>query len=142
MDKSFELLESDHRNLLESYVRTVNDLDLDLANTIWGQSAVPSFIHPRGHERGWDTIKQSFYNDTMGLFSKRDLRLKEIVVTSLSEEVAFAEFYWDFDAEFPDGSPLTTEGRETQVWKKEESGWKILHVHYSGPATQEEGEGF
>ena len=142
VDKSLESLETDHRNVLENYVRTVNDLDLDLANSIWGQSVVPSFIHPRGHERGWEAIRQSFYVETMGLFSKRDLRLKDIVVTPLTDNVSFAEFYWDFDATFPDGSPLVTEGRETQVWKREDNAWKIVHVHYSGPATQEEGEGF
>jgi ketosteroid isomerase-like protein len=142
VDKSFELIDSKQRDLLESYVYTVNNLDLNLAATIWGQSAEPSFIHPRGHERGWEDVKQSFYIDTMGLFSTRDLRLKDIVITPLSEDVAFAEFYWDFDAAFPDGTPLVTEGRETQVWKKEEGEWKILHIHYSGPATQEEGEGF
>jgi len=44
-----------------------------------------------------------------------------------------AEFYWDFVAKLrKDGSPITTHGRETQVYRKMQDGWRLVHVHYSG----------
>jgi len=53
---------------------------------------------------------------------------------------AWAEFYWDFAAKFKkDGSPLTTHGRETQVYRKTADGWRLVHVHYSGmPVVEKE----
>jgi hypothetical protein len=40
------------------------------------------------------------------------------------------------DPEKHDGSPLKTEGRETQVLRKTDGRWELVHVHYSGmPAT-------
>jgi hypothetical protein len=56
---------------------------------------------------------------------------------------AWAEFYWDFVATVrKDGSTLTTTGRETQVHGREGQGWRIVHVHYSGPPVTGELQGF
>jgi hypothetical protein len=39
-----------------------------------------------------------------------------------------------------DGSPLTTQGRETQVYRKDNRRWRIVSVHYSDvPVTGETG---
>jgi ketosteroid isomerase-like protein len=58
-------------------------------------------------------------------------------------DTAWAEFYWDFVAKFrKDGSPLKTQGRETQVYRKDNQGWRIVHVHYSNMPVTGEREGF
>ena len=136
------VVDPEFQNVINTYLKTVNELDIGLAQSLWDSSDEISFIHPRGHEKGWDQVREAFYLGTMGLFTSRELRVKEISVHRLSDDVAQAEFYWDFNAVFEDGTPLTTEGRETQVWKKSDGNWRIVHVHYSGPATVEEGEGF
>lgn len=133
---------ADLRSLLDNYETAVNELDLDLAQKIWSQEEPITFIHPRGHQKGWNEIKKEFYLETMGTFSKRQLKIRDVSIQVLNEEAAWGDFYWDFQASFPDGKLLKSTGRETQVWKKEADGWKIIHVHYSGPPTQESGEGF
>jgi hypothetical protein len=61
--------------LVDAYFRSVISLDLDLASSVWLTSADVSFIHPRGHERGWDQIRRNFYEANMGtLFSERTLK--------------------------------------------------------------------
>lgn len=128
--------------LLENYVQSVNQLDLDLAEQIWSQSEAVSFIQPRGHQRSFEEIKQNFYLGAMANFSERNLVIKDLSIHQLGEDTAWAEFYWDFAATFTDGKSLESSGRETQLWKKEAHGWKIVHVHYSGPATQAARQGF
>lgn len=128
--------------LLENYVTAVNELDLELAQSIWSQTEEISFIQPRGHQVGWNDIQKAFYIGAMGNFKKRDLKLKNVTIRILSNDTAWADFYWDFDAVFHDDTPITTSGRETQVWKKEADGWKIVHVHYSGLPVTGEREGF
>ena len=32
-----------------------------------------------------------------------------------------------------DGSPVRTEGGETQIYNKTANRWQLVHVHYSGP---------
>jgi len=129
--------------LLDDYASTVNTpgLDLDLAERIWNQSEDITFVHPLGHERGWEEIRRAFYIDTMGALSNRNLMLRDISIHVLSEQTAWGDFYWDFEANLPDGTPIKTTGRETQVWKNEGGKWTIVHVHYSGPPADRLGDG-
>ena len=128
--------------LLESYVQAVNELDLDLAEEIWSQAPGVSFIQPRGHQRGWPDIRQNFYLGAMGGLPTRHLTLGEYEIHPLTDDAAWAEFHWTFEASLPDGTPINTAGRETQIYRRENGVWQIRHVHYSGMPTQEEGEGF
>ena len=75
-------------------------------------------------------------------FSERKLTLRDIAIHVYGDS-AWAEFYWDFDAKFgKDGKPITTHGRETQIYRKFPSGWRIIHVHYSGMPGAQTGQGF
>jgi hypothetical protein len=49
-----------------TYLRSVEHADTELASTLWATSPEVSFIHPRGHERGWEQVAQNFYQQTMG----------------------------------------------------------------------------
>ena len=58
-------------------------------------------------------------------------------------DAAWVEFYWDFVAKFKTGgTPLNTKGRETQIFRKLDGGWRLVHVHYSGMPVGGEREGF
>ncbi|VEB59615.1 membrane protein [Salmonella enterica subsp. enterica] len=79
-----------------------------------------SFIHPRGHERGWSQIAENFYGTTMGkTFSKRTLKLDAPPAIHVYGNAAVAEFDWHFTAVRRDnGQTQHTTGRESQVWAK------------------------
>ena len=51
--------------LLENYATSINNGDLDLADKLFLQNENTSFIHPRGHEVGFDNVKEAFYVKTM-----------------------------------------------------------------------------
>ena len=135
-------LDAQIMSVLSNYEQATNEMDLELAEAIWSQDSTVSFIHPRGHERGWPDIRQKFYVETMGMLPTRHLQIRDVVVHRLTEGSAWADFYWDFEATLPDGQALQSSGRETQILKLENGDWQILHVHYSGMPTQAEGEGF
>jgi len=125
------------RQMVLKYAQSIDAADTSLAGQVWLDSADVSFIHPRGHEHGFDQIKQNVYKQLMGdTFSERKLSPHDISVHILRDS-AWVEFYWDFAAKFrKDGSPITTHGRETQVYWKTKDGWRLVHVHYSAmPVT-------
>ena len=135
--------EAELRKLVDDYARSVQLLDMDLVASIWSQSEEVTFIQPRGHQKGWDQVKNNFYLGAMNNFSQRDLKVTDLKVHLLNDEAAWGEFYWEFNATFKkDGQKITTKGRETQIWKKEGDTWKIVHVHYSGMPVTGEREGF
>ncbi len=131
------------RKLIDKYAKSNDNADPSLAATVWSPSPDVSFIHPRGHERGWKQIAENFYGATMGeTFSERKLTVREIEV-QVHGDAAVAVFYWDFVAKMrSDGSILKTHGRETQVFRKDDRGWSLIHVHYSGMPMTGEREGF
>ena len=131
------------KNLIAKYAKSVSDADTDLASEVWWNSPEASFIHPLGHEHGFEQIKEDVYKRLMGgMFSERKLSVHDVAVQVLGD-AAVAEFYWDFTAKLrKDGSPVTTHGRETQVYRQTPGGWRLVHVHYSGMPVTPEGQGF
>jgi len=133
------------KGIISKYAQAVNDdnVDTNLASRIWSNEADVSFIHPRGHEHGWEQIKTNFYEKTMrDNFSERKLDIHDIVVHA-HKDWAWVEFYWDFAAKLrSDGSAITTKGRESEVYEKSERGWKLVHVHYSGMPVTGKRQGF
>lgn len=118
--------------LVGDYTKSVNMLDMNLARKVWSNRSEVTFIHPRGTERGLDMVLQNFYQNTMGLFSKRQL-LPEPAEIHVYGDTAWSQFTWTFHAAVKDGDKeITTQVRETHVYHKDDGGWRIVHVHYSG----------
>lgn len=76
------------------------------------------------------------------MFAKRELHgSKE--KTTIYGDVAWLTFEWVFDATMKaDNSPIQTKGRETQLWRKINNQWKLVHIHYSGMPVTGEKQGF
>lgn len=119
--------------LLAKYAKSVDDADTALAAQIWLDSPEVSFIHPLGHDHGFEQIKQDIYTKIMGgLFTDRHLSPHDVAI-HLYGDSAVVEFYWDFSAKMKkDGSPVITHGRETQIYERHDGAWRLVHVHYSG----------
>lgn len=121
------------RELIGKYTRSVDAADVKLAAEVWLDSPGVTFIHPQGHEHGFEQIKQDIYQHLMGeVFSERKLTAHDISV-DVRGDTAVAEFYWDFAAKLrKDGTPVTTHGRETQIYQRVDGRWRLVHAHYSG----------
>lgn len=135
--------EAEIRATIGRYRQSINDADVALAESVWACTDDVSFIHPRGHHHGWPAIRTGFYEQTMGgPLNTRRLNIHDVTVHIVGT-AAWAEFYWDFEATFrSDGTGLTTEGRETQVFSQRHGQWRLVHVHYSGMPVTGDQEGF
>lgn len=131
------------KEILETYKTSINQADTTLGKKVFITTPELTFIHPRGHEKGWEGIKKGIYGMFGAAFSKRDLKSNNETIT-IHNDMAILEFYWVFDATFTGEkpTPLQTKGRESQVLKKIKGEWKIVHVHYSNMPVTGEGQGF
>ena len=67
-------------------------------------------------------------------FTDRYLQARDIAVHVMGD-TAWVEFNWRFDAKTKaNGKQMRSEGRESEVFRKIDGGWRIVHIHYSGPA--------
>jgi uncharacterized protein (TIGR02246 family) len=126
------------RRLIDTYMQAVDAADPSIAAKVFLTTPDVSFINPVGHERGWDQIADEVFVHLMGqTFSARSLKASTEPVIHVYGDAAVAEFDWDFHATLrSDGSPVHTTGRESQFYIKfPDKGWRLVHVHYSGPAV-------
>jgi ketosteroid isomerase-like protein len=125
--------EAQIRAVLEKYATAADNADVSLAAEIWSQDPIATFIHPLGTEHGFKQIADHVYTGMMGgMFSKRELILHDPAI-HVYKEAAWSEMTWTFHATQKNGTAITTEGRESQVYHKENGVWRIVLVHYSGP---------
>src|SRR6266568_6174453 len=119
-----------HR-LLGQYAKAVDTVDLKLLAQIWSHSPDVSFIYPLGEEHGFDAIEQHVFQNIMGgMFSARDLEMHDVMIY-VNGNSAWSEFHWDFHATMrKGGSAVNTHGVETQIYRKEDGMWRLVHVHY------------
>ena len=132
------------RDLQQRYVLSVDRVDLTLAAQVWSHDPGVTFIHPLGTDHGFEQISSDIYLGIMGkLFSSRDLVIHEPAI-HVYGDAAWSEMTWTFHATRMDGTAVTTEGRESQVYHRENGVWRIVLVHYSGPPVKMPGsaEGF
>ena len=130
--------EADHiRQLIANYAAAVDAADVNLAGQVWDNSPEVSFIHPLGHAHGWGEVKEFFTNVMGGMFSERKLTPRDIKV-HVHGDAAWSEFDWHFTATLKkDGAQAQSDGRETQIYRKDGNRWVLVHVHYSAmPASQ------
>ncbi len=118
-------------NLVTQYAHTIDQADTALGSDVWSHTAEVSFISPRGNEYGWNGVKNiyKFFGEN---FSARKLSFFQLKFADYGN-VAWLEFYWIFDAILKmNNSPVQSKGRETQIWRKVNDEWRLVHVHYSG----------
>jgi ketosteroid isomerase-like protein len=126
------------------YVQSIDAADTALAAEVWLPSPEASFINPRGRQNGWEAIRANFYEKAMGgTFSERKLTPGEVIVHVFGD-TAVAEFNWSFEAKWrKDGTTMQSSGRESQVFTRApDGGWRLVHVHYSGPPIVADRQGF
>jgi hypothetical protein len=133
------------RSQVNRYMQSIDDADTRLGATVWSPTPDVTFIEPRGHERGWDQIAEVVYGKLMGgTFSKRTLKNVSDISVHVYGDAAVVEFDWDFVAILrSDGKTVVhTTGRESQVYVNlPDKGWRLVHVHYSGPPVSGPGVG-
>jgi ketosteroid isomerase-like protein len=133
----------DINGLMSRYFTSIDRADTNMEETIFAPDA--TFTHPRGEDRGRAQIELDLYRKLMGeTFSERKLTAQNISI-HVYGDTAWAEFNWDFVAKVrKDGSAFHYQGRETDIFHRENGLWlwRIVHVHYSGAPVAGKLKGF
>jgi hypothetical protein len=117
-------------SLVAQYAQSIDQADTSLAKKIWAPTAEISFINPGGTGYGWDEVK-NIYKIFKDNFSVRRLSFSDIKFAYYGN-VSWLTFNWTFDAKLiVNDNPVQTKGCETQIWRKINYEWRLVHVHYS-----------
>ena len=124
-------VEEEIKQLISMYAKAADEADPTLASRVWCDSSEDSLVNPVGRWSGVEQI-MGFYRYDMGdAYSSRILKINDISVRVYTDS-AWAEFNWDFSAtRRKEGSSVSFDGMETQIYRKNGNRWCLVHVHYS-----------
>jgi ketosteroid isomerase-like protein len=94
---------------------------------IWSHEDDVTTMHPiGGREEGWEAVSGSFARvasaSTDGTVTRSDQHIR--VIGNGAYELCTESVSWTFA-----GEPMSLEGRTTNVYRKENGEWKIVHHH-------------
>lgn len=119
------------QGVIDQYARAVDTANPAVVSQVWSNSPDITFIEPLGNLRGPARVKDFYTRVIGGTFTDRNLTIGNVSI-HVAGDTAWSEFDWDFTAKLKsNGSPVENRGSETQVYRREPAGWRIVHVHYS-----------
>jgi ketosteroid isomerase-like protein len=102
--------------------------DAGAVTAVWSQGQQGSTMHPiGGREVGREQIL-AMWQQAGPAFSEGRATVEDLVVVALSEDVAYTIGTERFEGKLG-GEPLHGEWRATNIYRREDGGWKILHHH-------------
>jgi uncharacterized protein (TIGR02246 family) len=129
--------------LVEKEAAAINARDLNQLAEIWSEAPeILLFdVPPPGRFRGWEQVARVF-KDFFDRFSDISLTVAEVEV-GVEGDLAYASYDWTLTGMMGE-SAVRDRGQATSIYRREESGWRLVHAHFSpvpAAVALETGEG-
>ncbi|MFR9652051.1 MAG: nuclear transport factor 2 family protein [Rikenellaceae bacterium] len=125
-----DVVKEEVRARVQDYFTMVSTLNEEVANALWAERDDISIITPRSLFVGQEAIMNDFLIKNFSTMQSRKLHsLCEVI--NVYGESANVQLYWIFDTVDQNGEAHQTRGRESLIFSKIDSEWRLVHVHYS-----------
>ena len=116
--------------LVEKEAAAINARNLNQLAEIWSEAPeILLFdVPPPGRFRGWEQVARVF-NEFFDRFSDISLTVAEVEV-GVEGDLAFASYDWTLTGTMGEAA-VRDRGQATSIYRREESGWRLVHAHYS-----------
>jgi uncharacterized protein (TIGR02246 family) len=116
--------------LVEKEAAAINGRDLNQLAEIWSEAPeILLFdVPPPGRFRGWEQVARVF-KEFFDRFSDITLTVAEVEV-GVEGDLAYASYDWTLTGTMGEAE-VRDRGQATSIYRREESGWRLVHAHYS-----------
>ncbi|HET6278104.1 MAG TPA: nuclear transport factor 2 family protein [Candidatus Polarisedimenticolia bacterium] len=116
--------------LVAKEAAAINARDLNQLAEIWSEAPeILLFdVPPPGRFRGWEQVARVF-KEFFDRFSDINLTVAEVEV-GVEGDLAFASYDWTLTGTMGE-TAVRDRGQATSIYRREESGWRLVHAHYS-----------
>lgn len=84
---------------------------------------------------GWENYETGIQKHLFDNMTKFHLTANDDVRTTRKGDIAWTTFTWHLSAKLNNGTPIETDGRQTDIWEKRAGNWLIVHEHISSPVN-------
>lgn len=85
--------------------------------------------------QGWKDYQAGIQKNLFDNMPKFTLKASDDIQSHRQDNLAWTTFTWHLSAELNDGTPIETDGRQTDIWEKRDGKWLIVHQHISSPVA-------
>ena len=123
---------ADVEQVFNKYLRSLNAGDVALASQVWWQSPDVLVVTPVGRFKGWDSVQNDIYANTVKEFPERNVQASNVSIV-VAGDAAWVVYDFVFSAKRADGQAFTSKGWESHGYRRTATGWRIAYLHYSVP---------
>lgn len=123
--------ENDIHEVILKYIKSIEDVNIDLVDEIWLDSDETTIIYPRNVIQGIDSIKENFYKEILlEKFLATKLTTHDFVVKG-SEDIMVVEFKCHFLGMGKENKELyDSKGTCIQIYTNIKNQWKLRCMEY------------
>jgi len=85
--------------------------------------------------QGWNNYQTGIQQHLFDNMPKFTLTANDDIQSHRQDNLAWTTFTWHLSAELNNGTPVETDGRQTDIWEKRDGKWLIVHEHISSPVS-------
>ncbi|MDV2991231.1 MAG: hypothetical protein N4J56_000885 [Chroococcidiopsis sp. SAG 2025] len=85
--------------------------------------------------KGWTDYKAGIQSHLFNKMPKFQLAANDDVQVNRRDNLAWKTFTWHLSAQLNDGTPIESDGRQTDIWEHRNGQWLIIHEHISAPVS-------
>ncbi|MDJ0594406.1 MAG: DUF4440 domain-containing protein [Pleurocapsa sp. MO_226.B13] len=85
--------------------------------------------------QGWDEYERGIQTNLFDKMPKFILSANDDLQLTRRDNLAWTTFTWHLSAELNNGTPIETDGRQTNIWEQRDGKWEIVHEHISAPVS-------
>jgi ketosteroid isomerase-like protein len=127
---------SEFKNLTEANIAAWNDRSPEALSKFYAKDADLVFYDALPLQyKSWSAYQTGIQKnifDKMPLFK---LAANDDLRVTRKGDIAWTTFTWHFSAKLEDGTPLESDGRQTDIWEQRNGTWLIVHEHISEPVS-------
>jgi ketosteroid isomerase-like protein len=123
---------ADIEQVFNEYLQSLSDGDVALASQVWLQSPDVLVVTPVGRFKGWDSVQRDIYANMVKEFPERNVQASNVSIV-VAGDAAWLVYDFVYTAKRADGQTFTSQGWESHGYQRTANGWRIAHLHYSGP---------
>ena len=124
------------KQLIEGTHKAWNSHHPDALSKFYAQDADLIFYDALPMQyRGWNEYEQGIQTNLFDKMPKFILSANDDLRLTRRDNLAWTTFTWHLSAKLNDGTPIETDGRQTDIWEKRDGKWLIVHEHISTPVS-------
>jgi ketosteroid isomerase-like protein len=124
------------KDLIESNYAAWNDRNPEALSKFYAKDADLVFYDALPLQyKSWSAYQTGIKKNILDKMPQFKIAANDDLHVTRKGDIAWTTFTWHLWAKLEDGTPIESDGRQTDIWEKRNNTWLIVHEHISEPVS-------